>query len=329
MGIEMNSVQNQDRPRSCLYDNWKAVLMFLVVFGHFLEEIRYEDELCLLFYNYIYLFHMPAFIFCSGVFAKFDWKKIVKRYLIPYIVFQILFGLFDIFVMKSGRAFTMLNSYYVLWYLLSMAGWTIMLLLCRTENRRKQILYLAASIAVSLAAGYVDFIGKELSLSRTIVFFPFFLAGSYYGKRAQEWKERLQKESPKKQRILQFSAIAAFLLSFSALYFVNGSINTWALFEYTSYRVQGYHALFRLLHLTAAAILSAAMFLLIGNKKNRFTYFGARTLPIYIGHVLIVYIGIKLGVLTVLDNTAIRLLYAFTAAASAMFVLAHVSLRPS
>ena len=54
------------------FDNLKAILIFLVVFGHFLELVEGHK----LLYLTIYSFHMPLFLFLSGYFARFDRKKI-------------------------------------------------------------------------------------------------------------------------------------------------------------------------------------------------------------------------------------------------------------
>ena len=52
------------------YDNMKGILVFLVVFGHFLELCPATLQKNIL-YLVIYSFHMPAFLFFSGFFAKY------------------------------------------------------------------------------------------------------------------------------------------------------------------------------------------------------------------------------------------------------------------
>lgn len=69
------------------FDNLKAVLIFLVVFGHFLELVEGHE----LLYLVIYSFHMPLFMFLSGYFARFDKKKILEQLIYPYVMFQILY----------------------------------------------------------------------------------------------------------------------------------------------------------------------------------------------------------------------------------------------
>src|SRR5699024_11474008 len=65
--------------------NLKGILIFLVVFGHFIEI--YKKEYYELFV-FIYAFHMPVFIFLSGYFAKrMRISKIIYLILI-YLVFK-------------------------------------------------------------------------------------------------------------------------------------------------------------------------------------------------------------------------------------------------
>lgn len=62
--------------RKYKFDNLRFILMFLVVFGHFLAL---QDEYSL--YRFIYSFHMPAFIFISGYFAKYSRRRILEVFL--------------------------------------------------------------------------------------------------------------------------------------------------------------------------------------------------------------------------------------------------------
>ena len=79
--------------RLCGFDNLKFVLIFLVVLGHFLEisEAFEGSELLL---RTIYSFHMPAFLFLTGYFAKFRPKKIALQFGYTYLLFQVLYLLF-------------------------------------------------------------------------------------------------------------------------------------------------------------------------------------------------------------------------------------------
>lgn len=54
-------------------DNIRAILIFLVVFGHLLETVDFP--LKSLIYSGIYVFHMPAFAFISGMCHKKSQEK--------------------------------------------------------------------------------------------------------------------------------------------------------------------------------------------------------------------------------------------------------------
>lgn len=83
-----------NKERDYFFDNLKAVLIFLVVLGHFLLPIRGDNPLVVV-KRLIYVFHMPLFVFISGYFAKkiykngqYNFKKIL--YLLKaYVVFVV------------------------------------------------------------------------------------------------------------------------------------------------------------------------------------------------------------------------------------------------
>lgn len=66
--------------RDARFDNLKGILIFLVVFGHLLELVGGPAAAWL--YRLIYSFHMPAFVFCSGWFARFDAAHFFRRLLL-------------------------------------------------------------------------------------------------------------------------------------------------------------------------------------------------------------------------------------------------------
>jgi fucose 4-O-acetylase-like acetyltransferase len=50
-------------------NNLKFILIVLVVLGHFTAKMTYVKEIKYIFY-FIYIFHMPCFVFISGYLAK-------------------------------------------------------------------------------------------------------------------------------------------------------------------------------------------------------------------------------------------------------------------
>ena len=58
------------KERVSLWDNAKFLLIFLVVLGHFADYYTKDSLNMRRLFLFIYLFHMPAFIFISGLFSK-------------------------------------------------------------------------------------------------------------------------------------------------------------------------------------------------------------------------------------------------------------------
>ena len=285
-----------EKKRNILFDNLRVLLILLVIYGHAMEQIRFDNKLFLGLYNFIYLFHMPLFVFCSGAFAKSDKKRIVKKYLIPYVVFQALYGIFDVYVMEA-ESFHFLESYYVLWYLLALAVWSLVLPVFHTEgNRKKQMLLWLASVMIGLLAGYVDWIGKAFSLSRILVFFPFFLAG-YYIRQEGMGKKCLEKALEyKKKKSVPWICGSLFVVIFLGIYCGSSMINTWALYGYTSYAFQGYTICFRVFQYLAGIFLGILLFMMVPGEKPLIPYLASHTMGIYLGHVMVIKILEKAGI---------------------------------
>lgn len=163
------------------FDNIKALLIFLVVFGHVLRPFITNDALINFLYVFIYLFHMPAFIFIMGKFAKPNIKRI-KLFVFLYFPFQIIyFLLFEyILIDKTYSPFSFFNPVWILWYLIVAAIYTAATyVLPKETSKAKIIIIIVAAFLLALLVGHIPFIGLEFSLSRLFVFAPFFLIGYY------------------------------------------------------------------------------------------------------------------------------------------------------
>lgn len=78
----------EQKKRTPYIDNTKAVLIALVVFGHLLESVSFSGKTML--YIAIYTFHMPAFVFLSGLCFK-KGTPWVRKLLAPYLVYQAIY----------------------------------------------------------------------------------------------------------------------------------------------------------------------------------------------------------------------------------------------
>lgn len=166
----------QSHQRNYLLDNLKGILIFLVVFGHSLELYKDDNLLIEIIYMFIYLFHMPVFVFISGYFSKnLDKCRLTafKTFLIPFVIFNTIWnGLAALFL--GPHNFSFLTPGWALWYLISMFFWKIFI-----KDLVKIRYIFIISLFVGLGSGIFSEFDSLLSMSRTLVFFPFFLAGYY------------------------------------------------------------------------------------------------------------------------------------------------------
>ncbi|MEM5595768.1 acyltransferase family protein [Niallia circulans] len=58
------------KQRDYYFDNAKFILIFFVVFGHFIQSFINDNQNIYTLYKVIYTFHMPAFILISGFLPK-------------------------------------------------------------------------------------------------------------------------------------------------------------------------------------------------------------------------------------------------------------------
>ncbi|WP_368917457.1 acyltransferase family protein, partial [Staphylococcus haemolyticus] len=80
---------SMDTKRDYFFDNARAILIFLVVFGHMIQPYTSESKYLSALYLLIYSFHMPSFLFISGYFAKHLDKphyleNVAKKLIAPY-----------------------------------------------------------------------------------------------------------------------------------------------------------------------------------------------------------------------------------------------------
>jgi fucose 4-O-acetylase-like acetyltransferase len=173
----------------------------------------------------------------------------------------------------------LLTPYVHLWFLLSLIWWNLLLL---AFSRLKACLALPIAIILGLAAGCFDFIALPLSLSRTLYFFPFFLAGFYI-------PEGFKKEISLKARLMAASALTAvFILT---LLFWDFSID-WVLGK-SGYEVLQVANITGLALRTGMYIFSSlctlCFFVLVPKKGSRLSYLGSNTMTVYTLHYIPVY----------------------------------------
>ena len=167
--------------RNYKFDNIRCILTFLVVFGHFIETFDPLHKSYI--YFVIYTFHIPALIFLSGYFAHFNSQKILRHWILPYLFFQVIYLTFDYYILNNTFnqqfhiGFT--TPYWLLWYLITITIYYILIPMFQTTSPKIAACLFFSSILISLLSGFDNSIGTFMSISRTLVFMPFFLMGYY------------------------------------------------------------------------------------------------------------------------------------------------------
>lgn len=236
--------------REAKYCNLKLFLILLVVFGHLIEPKQHW------LYRVIYAFHMPAFAMLSGVFLQRDRLAAARKLLLCYTVLQTI-------AVILGKT-TLLTPYWHLWYLLSNACW---ILLARVLERFGKWVVLTVAILFACLIGYVPQIGRTLSLSRTIVFFPYY------------WMGQTVKRS-------KAFALTAVLVAVIGLVFLK--IPTNFFYHANAYGELAYGGLFRLACYAIGFGFCCFLITFAPNRRFVFTKIGADTLTVYLFHAPVV-----------------------------------------
>ena len=272
------------KERDYYFDNLKAVLIFLVVFGHFLKPVKAGSEIMHATYAFISMFHMPLFIFTSGYFSKSAYKNNklnvnkIFLFLFLYVIFQIMIYIIDVIDRKDVFIPDFTNVSGAPWYLLAMAFWYLMIPVLKEIKPKYGI---AISLIFSILIGYQKSVGTGFSASRIITWFPFFALG-YYMTEGQI-KALLNKKYK--------YAILTVALGVVVFIFANGQ-EFEPMYDLL-FSKKSYHSLgsafflggfYRLLVFSVAIILSLAVMHLVPKKQFVFSYIGKDTLQIYMLH---------------------------------------------
>lgn len=276
-------MENSLKKRNYLLDNLKVILIFSVVFGHTIEYYINQNDVLRGIYMYIYVFHMPLFIYISGYLSKKSSKsttKIISSLLIPYVFFNIVWYT-SVYFVTGQNMFSLIYPGWTLWYLISLFFWRISL---------KYLIKIKYIIPISFILGLLIGLDKSgeniLSLSRTIVFLPFFLLG-YYTK-----DEDLEKMSSFNKII----SIAIFILFMIIAFYI-------AKYEVVDYKfLYNSHAyytnnltvkqglIFRSVLYVCSILLSLSVISLVPSKKVFYSKYGKNTMNIYVFHIYLVVI---------------------------------------
>lgn len=259
--------------------------MLLVVFGHIIEPSIDNIPLIKSIYLTIYAFHMPAFVLISGIFSKEllsdeSMKNNIKGILVPFICFEIIYELFSVLTTGDVSGYLMgIQPHWILWYLWSLFIWKI------AAPIINQFRYpLALAVLMAILAGYCEQIGYFLGLSRTIVFFPFFLLGL----NAKNYFKHFHSSAYIK--LASVFIIGAVFFIFSELPMARSGW-FYGSYPYSVFNLSDWHAsLYRVCTYLLSTTLVLAFLCLVPTSQSRLTQLGVNTLCIYVWHGLLIKI---------------------------------------
>lgn len=280
------------KKRIALWDNLKFLLIIFVVIGHYTQQFRTDNETLQRIYVFIYSFHMPIFIFVTGLFSKkaVDEKNIKKA--LPYLTCFFATTLI-LFITKAllgwAPVFELFSPSGISWYLMSM--FFMFLITMLIKDYKPQYIFVL-SLIIGVMCGFVQTENPDFfTWMRTLTFYPFFCLG-YISDR-----EKIEKATNKIS--IKITAVIFFVSIYLLIYFfpkqadkisrLNTARHTFS--ELGRFAPYGWE-----LRLLTYAISFAAIFLLISliprKRIKGFTSLGERTLGIYMFHYVIVYIAV-------------------------------------
>lgn len=278
--------------RVAKWDNAKAFLIILVVLGHAVSAYVSESQLISNIYLWLTVFHMPLFMFLTGLFSKsfvnapkFNFNKIISYILVFYFM-KITIHL-TLILCRGKGSFRFLTEKGTPWYIFVTAVFMTVTYLIKKFNNKK---VLVISLLLSLAVGYASEIGDVLTLSKIFTFYPYFFLG--YMLRRDKLLSVLNKKAV---RICSCGVLVIFTLGIFA--FGDKLINLRYVFSgnnpYIEFGADWYPfgAVLRLGCYILSSVIGFAVLSVMPNSRIPvFTYIGSKTLSVYALHRQVLYV---------------------------------------
>lgn len=236
-------------------------------------------------YNFIYIFHMPFFMYVSGIFSQIKERPKFRHgiwvIVETYIIFQLIRCIKPILIGESFHFDNLLYPQGTLWYLAYLVIYRLFIYLMpkRLLDSYPQTLIII-SFLIALLWGFIPYGVFEKLFS----FFPFFLIG-YYSSRINI-KQLIQK--------IPFAISLAGILSFIIVIYYTINYDIWYVLYYgTSYYMTDPNVPPEILFLSRiianiSAIIISVFIMRIVLYKNIFPEYGSKSLFIYMYHTFIV-----------------------------------------
>lgn len=283
--------------RLSFFDNVKMLLITLVVIGHLIDVSVVSNHLMAkAAFTFIYSFHMPLFIFLSGLFVKRE--RLTPERVAHDVTMFVVLGyaakvvLWIVPVLYGKEfSFSLLSDPGIPWYMFVMVHYYLLAYALRNVNPS---VILALSVLVGLFVGYDESIGDFLYLSRTIVYLPFFWLGYVL--------DPVEVENTTKTRAFQVLGICA-LVAFACvcLRHTEGAYRYRELFtgrnSFANTPIEGCSWVNRLIAYVISTAMCIGVLAIVPHKRiAAITDMGSRTLQVYFIHDAVLSLLIRWGV---------------------------------
>ena len=280
-------MEKQAVSRNYSIDNLKAVLMVCVVLIHVVLCLDHGRILSVT-HQFMLIFTMPCFVFLSGYLSKgilkdgkFHWERVFSM-LWMYVFFKLVWFALE-YICKGEAKFDLLTVASSPWYLLALSIWYLLVPILIAFPKKYVII---STVLIGIFSGYISIFSTFLSLSRVLVYLPFFTIGLLLEKEQMEFFTR---------RNLRLPALAILLLIVFWFIFLFDKIWVFASLYYGEYPYEQimseefvpYGGLVRTLVFLLAGIISMCLLAIVPKRKVFFSYVGKNTLAVYILHALI------------------------------------------
>ena len=314
-----------NKKRIAKWDNAKALLIFLVVMGHFADRFAGDNSRVKGLFFCIYLFHMAAFFFLSGMLSKntlrsekFPWKRIV-----PYYFLSVLLNYFRILTQRPWNPsleFRFFHYGNVSWYLFTLfvflsAGW----LLSKIPRKTACLLLLLLALGI----GYIRNLGSFLAIYRIGNFFFFFYSGYCFSEdRIRKYVET--KAIKRISTVFLLTYIGICLVFSKELYRYRKLITGANSYYSMDIEVNAFTWIYRMICIVIVMIIILTIISLVPDIHfPRITVVGRRTLAIYFWHLALVEIVVhnKAFLYAIEINNLVLLMVFIVCSAIIVFVL--------
>lgn len=259
-------------------------LVTVVVIGHTLPLFSGSSDVRAQLYDFIYLWHIPAFVLVTGYFSRsFTWSRrhlwsLLTTIALAYVVFEaallgwrLLLG--DI---EAWPEDAWLNPHWPMWYLVAVFCW-------RLATPVLKLHWAMVPLAIAVALLHPALGMETRAFNRVFQLLPFFVIGLHL---RPQWLALVRTRA----------AAGVGAVSLVALWVVAGLTDSWIAtkwlwhaFDYDYFGASvGEGSLNRLGILVLALVGSLAVMALVPRKRTWFTDMGAATLVVYLFHGFVI-----------------------------------------